>query len=58
MPDYDLLEPYMTLNPIVAKVTERIIARSRDSRTTYLDLIDRQRDEATVTDRAEARQGR
>lgn len=32
------------LNPAVAKVTERIISRSRDSRQSYLDLIDRQRD--------------
>ena len=35
----------MTLNPILAKVTERIIARSKDRRQAYLDLIDSQRDE-------------
>ena len=35
----------MNLNPVVAKVTERIIARSKDTRSVYLDLIDRQRDE-------------
>lgn len=35
----------MSLNPIVAKVTDRIIARSKGSRASYLDLIDRQRDE-------------
>jgi len=35
----------MTLHPIVAKVTDRIIQRSTDSRSRYLDLIDRQRDE-------------
>jgi phosphogluconate dehydratase len=34
----------MSLNPIVAKVTERIIRRSQDSRKTYLDLIDGARD--------------
>lgn len=35
----------MSLNPVVAKVTERIIARSEDTRSAYLDLIDRQRAE-------------
>ena len=30
------------LNPAVARVTERIIARSRDSRSRYLDLMDRE----------------
>ncbi|WP_225206168.1 phosphogluconate dehydratase [Novosphingobium huizhouense] len=34
----------MALHPTVAKVTDRIIARSRDSRAAYLDLIARQRD--------------
>ena len=34
----------MTLHPTVAKVTERIIARSADTRSTYLGLVDRQRD--------------
>lgn len=35
----------MSMNPIVAKITDRIIARSKTSRASYLDLIDRQRDE-------------
>jgi len=35
----------MTLNATLAKVTDRIIERSKDSRRRYLDLIDRQRDE-------------
>ena len=35
----------MTLHPTLAKVTDRIIERSKDSRGRYLDLIDRQRDE-------------
>ncbi|WP_379549566.1 phosphogluconate dehydratase [Qipengyuania sp. DGS5-3] len=35
----------MTLHPTLAKVTDRIIERSRDSRQRYLDLIDRARDE-------------
>ena len=35
----------MTLHPTLAKVTDRIIERSKDSRRRYLDLIDRQRDE-------------
>ncbi|GMM92697.1 phosphogluconate dehydratase [Qipengyuania sp. MTN3-11] len=34
----------MTLHPTLAKVTERIVERSRDSRRRYLDLIDRERD--------------
>ncbi|OYU37241.1 phosphogluconate dehydratase [Novosphingobium sp. PASSN1] len=34
----------MPLNPIVAKVTDRIIARSAQSRAAYLDLIARARD--------------
>ncbi len=29
------------LHPEVAAVTERVIARSRDSRRAYLDLIER-----------------
>ena len=33
----------MTLHPTLAKVTDRIIERSKDSRRRYLDLIDRQR---------------
>lgn len=35
----------MSMNPIVAKVTDRIIERSKGSRSAYLDMIDRQRDE-------------
>lgn len=34
----------MALHPTVAKVTDRIIARSRDSRAAYLELIDRARE--------------
>lgn len=34
----------MSLNPIVAKVTERIIQRSQESRKAYLELIDGARD--------------
>ncbi len=34
----------MSIHPVVAKVTERIIKRSADRRRAYLDLIDRQRD--------------
>ncbi len=34
----------MSLHPVVEKVTERIIARSAESRKAYLDLIDRARD--------------
>ena len=34
----------MALHPTVAKVTDRIVARSRDTRAAYLDLIDRARD--------------
>jgi phosphogluconate dehydratase len=33
-----------TLNPAVARVTERIAARSRGSRTRYLDLMEREGD--------------
>jgi len=35
----------MALHPVVAKVTDRIIARSAQSRAAYLDLIDRARDQ-------------
>ncbi|MBD58953.1 MAG: phosphogluconate dehydratase [Citromicrobium sp.] len=35
----------MSLHPTLAKVTDRIVERSRDNRRRYLDLIDRQRDE-------------
>lgn len=35
----------MSMSPIVAKVTDRIIERSKGSRSAYLELIDRQRDE-------------
>jgi phosphogluconate dehydratase len=45
MPDHGFLEPVMSMNPIVAKVTDRIIERSKGSRSAYLDMIDRQRDE-------------
>ena len=34
----------MSLHPTLAKVTDRIIERSKDSRRRYLDLIDRQRE--------------
>ncbi|MEL7690566.1 phosphogluconate dehydratase [Citromicrobium bathyomarinum] len=34
----------MSLHPTLAKVTDRIIERSKDSRQSYLDLIDRQRE--------------
>ncbi len=34
----------MNLHPVVAKVTKRIISRSKDSRQNYLELIERQRD--------------
>ncbi len=34
----------MALHPTVAKVTDRIVARSRDSRAAYLELIDRARE--------------
>ncbi len=34
----------MTLNPVLEKVTQRIIARSKPTRSAYLDLIDRQRE--------------
>ncbi len=33
----------MALHPVVAKVTERIVARSATSRAAYCDLIDRAR---------------
>ena len=32
------------LHPVVAAVTERVIARSRDSRSAYLELIERERE--------------
>ena len=32
------------LHPEVAAVTERVVARSRESRRTYLDLIARERE--------------
>lgn len=35
----------MDLHPTVAKVTDRVVARSRQSRQAYLDLIGRARDE-------------
>ena len=35
----------MTLNDTVARVTDRIVERSRDGRARYLDLIERARDE-------------
>jgi phosphogluconate dehydratase len=35
----------MALHPVVAKVTDRIIARSAQTRAAYLDLIDRARDQ-------------
>src|SRR3546814_13277579 len=35
------------LNPVIAKVTDRIIARSAQRRAAYLDLMDRQRDAGT-----------
>lgn len=35
----------MALHPTVAKVTDRIIARSRDSRSAYLDLMARPQDQ-------------
>ncbi|MDZ7587674.1 MAG: phosphogluconate dehydratase [Parasphingorhabdus sp.] len=34
----------MSLHPVVARVTERIIERSRPGRANYLDLIDKQRE--------------
>lgn len=37
----------MSLHPIVAAVTEAIIARSQPGRARYLDLIERARDEGT-----------
>lgn len=38
------------LNPIIAKVTERIVKRSARSRRHYLDLIERGRDAGTNRD--------
>lgn len=38
------------LNPIIAKVTERIVKRSAKSRRHYLDLIERGRDAGTNRD--------
>ncbi|HEY0597640.1 phosphogluconate dehydratase [Sphingopyxis sp.] len=35
------------LNPVIAKVTDRIIARSAPRRAAYLDLMDRQREAGT-----------
>ncbi len=35
------------LNPVIAKVTDRIIVRSRPRRAAYLDLMDRQREAGT-----------
>jgi phosphogluconate dehydratase len=35
------------INPAVAKVTERIVERSRPTRAAYLELIERQRDAGT-----------
>jgi phosphogluconate dehydratase len=35
------------LNPVIAKVTERIIARSAPRRAAYLDLMERQREAGT-----------
>ncbi len=35
----------MALNPVVARVTDRIVARSAQSRAAYLHLIDRARDQ-------------
>jgi len=35
----------MTLHPIVEKVTQRIVERSKASRLAYLELIDQQRDQ-------------
>src|SRR3546814_14045488 len=34
----------MTLQPTISAVTDRVIERSRSSRTRYLDLIARERD--------------
>ena len=38
------LHLHLPLHPVVTKVTERVIERSRPSRARYLDLIDRARD--------------
>ena len=35
------------LNPVIAKVTDRIIARSAPRRAAYLELMDRQREAGT-----------
>ncbi|MBJ7500932.1 MAG: phosphogluconate dehydratase [Sphingopyxis sp.] len=35
------------LNPVIAKVTDRIVERSRPRRAAYLDLMDRQREAGT-----------
>ena len=35
------------LHPAIAKVTERIVERSRKGRAAYLDLMDRQRQAGT-----------
>lgn len=35
----------MNMHPVVAKVTEQIVGKSKDSRSRYLDLIARQREE-------------
>jgi phosphogluconate dehydratase len=39
------------LHPRIRKVTERIVANSRDSRAAYLDLIERERDRGIRRDR-------
>ena len=41
----------MSLNPVVEKVTERIVKRSRHLRTDYLDRIERARDAGTARSR-------
>ena len=38
------------LHPTIAKVTERIVKRSAQSRRKYLDLIERGRDAGTNRD--------
>jgi phosphogluconate dehydratase len=35
----------MTLNPVIARVTQRIITNSKDTRTRYLDLMERESDQ-------------
>src|SRR6476620_1867835 len=37
----------MHLHPAIARVTDRIVERSRPTRAAYLDLIDRQREAGT-----------